>query len=58
MLILEVLMRKLVGLMKPITFAHIPPGAITNQVMLPLALVMLALALWSGVKYTRSNENQ
>lgn len=53
MLILEVLLRKLVGLMKPVTFAHTPPGAISNHVMLPLAL-----ALWSAVKHTRSNENQ
>lgn len=53
MLSLEVLLRKLVGLMKPVTFAHTPPGAISNYVMLPLAL-----ALWSAVKHTRSNENQ
>jgi len=58
MLILEVLLRELVGAMKPVTFAHTPPGAIGNQLILPLAVIMLGLALWSGVKYTRSIEKQ
>ncbi len=57
MLILEVLLRELVGHIKPVTFAHMPPGAIGNQLILPLAAIMLGLALWSGVKYTRSIEN-
>ena len=39
MLALEVLLRKLVGKMKPITFAHTLPGAIGNQVILPLAVL-------------------
>jgi hypothetical protein len=50
MLILEILLRELVGHMKPVTFAHTPPGAIGNQIMLPLAILMLALSLWSGMK--------
>ena len=50
MLALEVLLRQLVGAMKPVTFAHTPPGAIGNQLILPLALLMLALALWSGYR--------
>jgi hypothetical protein len=50
MLILEVLLRALVGYMKPVTFAHPPPGAIGNQVVLPLAVLMLALSLWSAYK--------
>jgi hypothetical protein len=50
MLALEVLLRELVGVMKPVTFAHTPPGAIGNQVLLPLALVMLAWTVWSGWK--------
>ncbi|HNT26047.1 MAG TPA: hypothetical protein PKM21_16875 [Anaerolineales bacterium] len=58
MLILEVLLRELVGHMKPVTFVHTPPGAIGNQLILPLAVIMLGLALWSGVKYSRSIENQ
>lgn len=50
MLALEVLLRELVGKMKPVTFVHTPPGAIGNQIMLPLAVVMLGWSLWSGSK--------
>lgn len=57
MLILEVLLRQLVGHMKPVTFAHTPPGAIGNQVMLPLALLMLALSLWSAQKELNTRTN-
>lgn len=44
LLILETLLRMLVGQMKPVSFAHTPPGAIGNYVMLPLAIAMLALS--------------
>lgn len=44
LLILETLLRMLVGRMKPVTFAHTPPGAIGNWVILPLAALMLALS--------------
>lgn len=47
MLMLEVLLRELVGSMRPVTFAHTPPGAIGNQIILPLAALMLVLSLWS-----------
>jgi hypothetical protein len=50
MLILEVMLRELVGRLKPVTFAHTPPGATGNQLILPLAALMLVLALWSGRK--------
>ena len=50
LLILETLLRELVGRMKPVTFAHTPPGAVSNQVIIPLAVVMLALTLWSALK--------
>jgi len=50
MLALEVLLRELVGAMKPVTFAHTPPGAIGNQIILPLAVVMVVWSLWSGSK--------
>jgi hypothetical protein len=50
LLALEILLRELVGKMKPVTFAHTPPGAIGNQLILPLALLMLAIALWTGMK--------
>jgi len=50
MLALEVLLRELVGAMKPVTFAHTPPGAIGNQIILPLAVVMVVWSLRSGSK--------
>ncbi len=50
MLALEVLLRELVGRLKPVTFAHTPPGATGNQVILPLAVLMLALSLWSAYR--------
>jgi len=48
LLIAEILLRMLVGHMKPVTFAHTPPGAIGNWILLPIALLMLAWSLWSG----------
>ncbi|MEI7846228.1 MAG: hypothetical protein WCK35_10535 [Chloroflexota bacterium] len=57
MLILEVWLRELVGAMKPVVFAHTPPGAVGNQIILPLALVMLGLALWSAYKQQASGVN-
>jgi len=48
MLALEVLLRELVGAMKPVTFAHTPPGAIGNQLILPLAALMVILSVWSA----------
>ncbi len=48
--LLETLGRVLVGRLKPVSFAHTPPGAIQNDVYLALAVLMLALALWSGRK--------
>lgn len=50
MLMLEVLLRELVGRTKPVTFSHTPPGAIGNQLILPLAALMLGLALWSAYR--------
>jgi hypothetical protein len=46
LLILEALLRMLVGHMKPVHFAHTPPGAIGNYVVAPLAALMLTLSLW------------
>jgi len=34
--------------MKPVKFAHIPPGAIGNYVYLPLAILMLGLSMWNS----------
>lgn len=50
MLMLEVLLRELVGATKPVTFAHTPPGALGNQLTLPLAALMLGLSLWSAYR--------
>jgi len=44
LLIVETLLRMLVGHLKPVHFAHTPPGAIANYVFLPLALFMLILS--------------
>ena len=44
-LMLETLLRMLVGRMKPVHFSHTPPGAYGNYVMLPLVLLMLVLSL-------------
>lgn len=51
MLMLEVLLRELVGKTKPVTFAYTPPGAIGNQLILPLAALMLGLSLWSAYRH-------
>lgn len=48
--LLETLGRMLVGRIKPVTFAHIPPGEIQNYLYLGLAVVMLAIAFRSGMK--------
>lgn len=50
LLALEILLRELVGRLKPVTFAHTPPGAIGNQLVLPLALAMLGWSLWSTAR--------
>ena len=43
LLVFEVLLRMLVGRIKPVTFAQTPPGAVGNAVILPLALGMFVL---------------
>jgi hypothetical protein len=48
LLMLETLLRELVGHLKPVVFAHRPPGAIGDYVVLPLAAVMLVLSLWKA----------
>jgi hypothetical protein len=53
LLAVEVLLRQLVGQMKSVNFAHKPPGAMANQFMLPLALAMLVLSLWSAQRQNR-----
>ncbi|NUN65449.1 hypothetical protein HCU40_11985 [Pseudanabaena biceps] len=50
LLILETLLREMVGHMKPIVFAHTPPGAVMNSIYLPLSFIMLILCLWKKDK--------
>jgi hypothetical protein len=49
LLLVETLLRMLVGRMKPVTFAHTPPGAFANYVMLPLAALMLVLCFGAAI---------
>lgn len=58
LLILEILLRELVGLMKPVTFAHTPPGEVGNQIVLPLAALMLFLSLWTARKQAEEGEQR
>jgi hypothetical protein len=46
LLMVETLLRMLLGRMKPVHFAHTPPGAVGNWVILPLAAGMLLLSVW------------
>ena len=50
LLILETLFRLLVGYVRPVSFARTPPGAIGNYIVMPLALLMLALSFWNPNK--------
>ena len=48
--LLETLGRILVGHIKPVTFAHTPPGAYQNYIYLVLSITMLVLSIWNGRK--------
>ena len=50
LLIIEILLRQLVGYLKPVSFAHTPPGAIANQIILPLALLMLVMSVRGALR--------
>lgn len=54
--LLETLGRILVGQIKPVTFAHTPPGAYQNYIYLVLSVAMLVLSLWSGRKALRESK--
>jgi hypothetical protein len=43
LLVVEVGLRMMVGYMKPVTFAHAPPGAIGNYIFIVLAVAMFIL---------------
>lgn len=53
---LETLGRMLPGKLKPVAFAHTPPGAVQNYVYLALAVVMITLAIWSGLRQYSSTK--
>jgi len=53
LLVLDLLLRMLVAWLKPVSFSHTPPGAAGNWILLPVAVSMLALSLWSGAKALR-----
>jgi hypothetical protein len=42
---LEIIFRMTVGHMKPPTFAHVPPGQISNFIILPLSVVMFFMSV-------------
>lgn len=48
--LLEIGGRMLVGRVKPVTFSHTPPGAISNFVYLALCVIMLAIILISNTQ--------
>ncbi len=45
LVLLEYSGRILIGFLKPLTVIHIPPGAISDYILVPLALLMLLLSL-------------
>jgi hypothetical protein len=51
--IFETILRMVIGHLKPVSFAHTPPGAIGDYIYLPLAALMLALSLWSAYRQTK-----
>ena len=55
--LLETLGRMVVGRLKPITFAHTPPGEIGNYIYLILGTLMLALGIWSAMRSVEQTDN-
>lgn len=56
LIFLETLFRMLVGYMKPVSFAHTPPGAAANYIMIPLVIIMFVLSISEGKKSRRGND--
>lgn len=54
LLIIEYSGRMVLGILKPPVVSHVPPGAIGNYVMVPLACIMLFLSLKRPKKKTHS----
>lgn len=45
LIIIETFMRMIIGHMKPVHFAHTPPGQISNYIMIPLCIIMFILSV-------------
>jgi hypothetical protein len=56
LLIVEGLLRSLVGRLHPVTFSHTPPGAYFNYLIAPIALAMLALSYWTANRRAPARE--
>jgi hypothetical protein len=56
LLILETLLRIVVGRTKPVPLTRTPPGATGNAVIMPLALCMLALSLASARRQEKAEK--
>ena len=54
LLLVEYSGRIVLGLLKPLIVSYLPPGAIGNYVMVPLACIMLVLSLKGPKKKTQS----
>lgn len=46
LMLCETAMRMFIGHIKPVHFAHTPPGEILNHIMIPLTIIMFLLSLW------------
>jgi hypothetical protein len=45
LLIAEIVLRMLAGWLHPLTFSHVPPGAVANYIVLVMAIIMLMLLM-------------
>lgn len=50
LMLCETAMRMFIGHIKPVHFAHTPPGEILNHIMIPLTIIMFLLSLWHREK--------
>jgi hypothetical protein len=45
LLVGEIFLRMMAGWLHPVTFSHVPPGAIANYIVLGIAILMLILSM-------------
>lgn len=53
LIVVEILLRMIVGWTKPVDFQHLPPGALGNWIILPLAGIMFVLCFIKPLKPER-----